>query len=592
MIKHKKMKERRDSFMKIKNDTVIDEYGAPLSQKRPKSRKMITAAVIILVLVFNIIVGFVSDSRLWYIDLTSERYMDRESALYTLSDSCRTLIGEESIPMIEEFNRQREARGEKPIKLNIIFCSDKDIIENDSMMRYVNLTARALEKEYPHAIDVQYINIAKNPSAVQRFKTTSASTIYNSDVIVEFGTEYLVKKVSAFYYTDAGKSSPWAYNGEQELSAMILSLTRAEFPVCAVTYNHGEILFDTNGDVKAEYSSFIRLIEGAGYDVVYLDLEKDEIPENCRMMIAFGPQKDFKAYGNLGESGVSEIDKLDRYLEASNAFFYICDKDTPVLLSLEEYLKEWGIEVARAKDETGELKNYTIRDGVNCTDTGKGNVVIGKYGEEGISGGVTADMKTQTYPPTVIFGSSTAIKPSDSYNKLHVPADEENGTPAYSYHYYFRNGVHRTMINVFLTHETASAYVGENLHEVATEYSAFELMTWTKESRLKQETNYTSIDRASYVFALASTDFAKNEVLDSAAYGNADILLSALRSAGAESVPANIKLKAFYVYDIDAPMDDDQYASEIKTWFAWLAIAPVVLALISGSIVVLKRRLR
>ncbi len=578
--------------MKRENDALNEYEGRSYSLKRPKSRKLITVSVILAAVILNILVTFAADSRLWYIDMTSERYRDRESALYTLSYSCKELIGEQSVPMIEEFNRQREERGEEPIKLNIIFCADKDHIENDGMMRYVNMTARALEKEYPHAIDVQYINIAKNPSAVQRFKTTSASTIYNSDIIVEFGTEYLVKKVSAFYYTDAGKSSPWAYNGEQELSAMILSLTRAEFPICAVTYNHGETIFDENGQVKPEYSSFIDLIGGAGYDVVFLDLEKDEIPENCRMMITVGPKKDFKAFGSLGENGVSEIDKLDRYLEGSNAFFYVCDRDTPILASLEEYLMEWGIEVSRAKTDSGSFKNFVIRDGIKCTDAGKGDAVIGRYGEEGISGGITADMKSQTYPPTVVFGDPTAIKPSESYNKLYVPADEESGTPAFTYHSYYRNGVHRSMFSVFSTYDTSSAYIDGKLHEVATEYGSFELMTWTKESRLKQETNYTSIDRTSFVFALASTDFLKNDVLDSAAYGNADILLSALRSAGTEEVPANIKLKAFYVYDVNAPMTSDEYTELADTWLACLVIIPSVTALICGAFVVLKRRLR
>ena len=578
--------------MKRKNDAETDAVGQTLSAKGKKVRMAITAAVVLAVVIINVLISFVSDARLWYIDMTSDRYMDRESALYTLSESCRRLIGEQSIPMVEEVNRDRAASGEEAIKVNIIFCTDKDYIENDSMMRYVNLTARALEKEYPDAIDVQYVNIEKNPSAVQRFKTTSASTIYNSDVIVEFGSEYRVKKISSFYYTDAGKTSPWAYNGEQELSAMILSLTRAEFPICAVTTNHGETLFNENGDVKPEYSSFIKLLGGAGYKVVFLDLENDEIPENCRMMITFGPRSDFKAYGSLGESGVSEIDKLDRYLEESNAFFYVCDRDTPVLSSLEEYLKEWGIEVSRAETDEDTLENFAIRDGVNCTDTGKGDVIIGQYREEGISGGITADMRDQTYPPMVVFGNATAIKPSDSYNKMYVPADDESKTPAFSYHSYYRNGVYRSMFSVFSSYDTASAYVGGELHEVATEYEFFELMTWTREARLKQETDYTSIDRASYVFALSSTDFAKNDVLDSSAYGNADILLSALRSAGAEPVGANIKLKAFYVYDMDAPMTEAQYTAQMNTWFICLSAIPAAVALISGVFVVIKRRVK
>ncbi len=574
-----------------KNDFLGNDSGI-MPQRGAKSRKVITCAVVLAVLVFNVLVAFFADSGLWYIDMSSERYKDRESALYTLSDSCRELIGGQSVSMIDEVNRDRAARGEDAIKLNIIFCADKDHIENDSMMRYVNMTARSLEKEYPDAIDVMYINIEKNPSAVQRFKTTSASTIYKSDIIVEFGSEYLVQNINSFFYTDDGETKPWAYNGEQKLSAMMLSLTRAEFPICAVTTNHGETLFDDKGTLKPEYSSFIKIIGGAGYEVVYLDLEKEEIPKNCRMIITFDPQSDFKAYGNLGVDGKSEIEKLDRYLEDSNAFFYICNRETPKLDALEEYLKEWGIEVSRDANSGGELENFVIRDGVNCTDTGRGDTVVGSYGEKGLSGGITADLKKQSYPPMVVFGNSTAVVPSDSYNEIYVPADSENGTEAYTYYSYYRNGVARVMFNVFSTYETASAYVGGELYEIATEYKSFELMTWTRESRIKQETNYNSIDQASHVFSLSSTDFVKNEVLDSAAYGNADVMLSALRRAGMETVAANITLKAFYIYDIDSPMTTEEYEKSANTWLICLTVIPSAIALICGTAVVIKRKVR
>ena len=177
----------------------IDGEIVPI--KTPKRLTVITTLVVVAVIALNIAVSLVGDARLWYIDLTSVRYTSGESTMYTLSDSCSDLIGRDAVPMIEKINAEREKRGEEPTKLNIIFCADKDRIENDGMMGYLNMTARALEKEYPHAIDVQYINIDKDPSAVQRFKTTSAAKIYNSDVIVEFGSEYLVQKASARLYT-------------------------------------------------------------------------------------------------------------------------------------------------------------------------------------------------------------------------------------------------------------------------------------------------------------------------------------------------------------------------------------------------------
>ncbi len=559
--------------------------------KSPKRLKIITVSVVIAVMVFNIVLSLVADARLWYMDMTSERYMSGESALYTLSDTCKKIIGEQSIPMIENVNRDREAEGKEAIKLNIIFCSDKDMIEGDELMCYVNMTARQLENEYPDAIEVQYINIAKNPSAVQRFKTTSASNIHDSDVIVEFGSEYLIQRASAFFYIDDGATRPWAYNGEQRLSAMILSLTQAESPICALTYNHGETMFDGDGKVKAEYTTFIKLIGGAGYDVVFIDLEREEIPENCRMIITFDPQTDFKAFGNLGENGVSEIDKLDRYLEGSNSFFYICDRDTPVSPSLEEYLEEWGISVARVEKD-GSTENFTLRDSINCTDAGKGDTVVGKYGEKGFSGGITADMKKQPYPPMVIFGDPTVMSPSESYLKTYVQANPDEGIEAYNYYGYYRNGVSRAMFDVFSTYDTATAYIGGEIHEIATEYELFSLMTVTRESRTVQETNYTSVDDSSYVYSLASTGFLSNDALDSSVYGNSDIVLSLLRHSGVEVVPANVKLKAFYVYNIDYPGNDVQYITERNTWLICLTVIPLAIVTVCGLFAVIKRKVR
>ena len=564
--------------------------ATPMSNGRKVT--LITALIVLAVIVFNVIFAIAADANLWYIDMSEVRYTSGESTMYTLSDSCESLIKTEVIPMISAVNDDRASRGEEKIKLNIIFCADKDVIEGDDKMRYVSMTARSLEKEFSEFIDVQYVNIRQNPSSVQRFKTTSASSIYESDIIVEFGSEYLVQSVKSFYYQDDGKDYAWAYNGEQKLSAMILSLTRAESPICAITTNHGESLFSADGRVKEEYSTFIKLIGGAGYDIVYLDLEKDEIPENCRMMITFDPQSDFKAFGTLGENGVSEIDKLDRYLEESNAFFYICSRETPEHKNIEEYLSEWGIAIARADNGAGIFENYAVRDTGNCTDIGRGDVVVGKYGEEGVSDGLTSDLQSQSYPPMVLFGNPTAIKPSASYVKNYVPADTENKIAAYSFYSYFHNGVSRIITNVFSSYDTASAFVGGEVYEIAADDNLFGLMTITKESRIKQETSYTSIDRSSYVLSLASTDFLKNDSLDSAAYGNTDVVLAALRRTGGEAVPANVNLKAFYIYDIDGAENNVKFLSEATTWLVCLTVIPAVVTATVGGVVVIRRRRR
>ena len=560
--------------------------------RKKSSRRIavITVVVVLAVLLLNVAVSFIGDAQLWYIDLTRAKYISTDYSFYTLTDDCVRLIGQEAVPMIEQVNAEREARGEEPIKLNIVFCADRDDIENDSQMRYISYTARGLAKEYPHAIEVTYINMGKNPSAVQKYKTTSASTIYNSDVIVEFGTEYLVQRVNNFFTADSTSSEPWAYNGEKKLSAMILSVTRAESPICVLTNNHGESLFDENGEISEEYTTFIKLIEGAGYEVAVIDLEKDDIPENCRMIVTLDPDEDFKAFGNLGEGNVSEIEKLDRYLDGANSFFYICDKDTPVLKNLEEYLEEWGVVVARVTDGAGNSENYAIVDEVNCTDAGEGRAVVGDYALAGLGATLTSDMRARSYAPKVVFGNGTAIIPSENYIRSYATADEENGTPAYIYYKYYKNGVMRNMFDIFSTYSTASALVGGEIYEIATENDRFKLMTVTQETRSVQDGSYDVVNQASYVLSLASTEFLTNEVLDSAAYGNTDVILSALRSTSSEVVTADVDLKVFYNYGVD---NQAAYLANKPEAWAWcLVLIPVCAVVVTGTVITVRRKYR
>ncbi len=577
---------RDDSDLELQGDGA--EVDIAHQTKSSRRISAISAAAVAAVIVLNVIVCILSDARLWNIDLTQLKYKGGESTLYEVSESCLNLIGSQVVPMVEKVNSERAERGEEAIKVKIVFCSDKDYIENDSLMRYISFTARALAKRYSDAVEVKYVNISKNPSAVQKYKTTSAATIYDSDVIVEFGSEYLIQKVSSFYYQDEGEVKPWAYNGEQRLSAMMLSVTRVESPVCALTYNHGETLFNSDGKVREEYSTFMTLINGAGYDVVFIDLEREEIPENCRMIITFDPQSDFKAFGDLGEANVSEIEKLDKFIDGSNAFFYICNRETPKLKNLDEYLVEWGISVYRTDDGSGIWENIALRDDVNCTDVGIGDGVIGDYGKVGLASAITGDMQKRMYPPRVVFGNSAAIMPSDSYSKAFIDEDLEEGIEADTYYDYYRNGISRILVDVFSTYSTASAYAGDEVYEIATEDHRFNLMTITREIRSIQESTYSSIDKSSYVIAMASTDFLKNELLNSSAYGNTDVILSTLRNAGGEAMPANIELESLYVYDIT---NEKVYLeSSPMTWLICLASIPAAAALVTGTVVVVRRR--
>lgn len=559
---------------------------------RRKSKKRMTAinvAVIAAVLLVNILFCFLASSNLWYCDLTKSRYKSDDNTLYRITDVCLSLIGDEAIPMIDSVNAERSIRGEEPIKLNIIFCTDPDYVESNSYLKYVWYTARALKKEFSEQIDIKYINMTDNPSAVQKYKVTSAANIYPSNVIIEFGTEYVVHSADSFFTVDTDCAEPWAYNGEKKLAASILSVTRAEAPICCVTTNHGELIYDAQGNLNEEYSTFIDVIEGAGYLVMPLDLEKEDIPENCRLILTFAPSEDFKAFGNLGENGVSEIEKLDRYLDEAYSFFYVCDRNTPKLENLDEYLEEWGISVSRVESASGEIDNYFVKDTDMNVDMGVGDSIIGNYSTIGIGSNMTKDLRSSGYPPKVVFGNSTAITPSEIYKKTYIAEDTEAGTPAFVTYSYSKNGVVRYMYDMFTTYDTARAEVGGETYELASSENLFKLMTLTQEMRQIQEDNYgySSVNNASYVLALSSTDFVSDEVLNSSAYGNTDVLLSTLRGISREVIPVTIEFKPYYIYDVSESVMATVPVAAVVT--CSVAI-PLVAALAVGICVNVKRK--
>jgi hypothetical protein len=500
----------------------------------------VTVLVIAGVLLCNVGFHALATKGLWFIDFNIPRYLSMEGTLYRVSDSCIDLIDKNLPDAVDAINAERAQKGEEPLKVEIIFCTDPDVLDDNDYTRYIHYTALGLQKEFSDYIDVQYVNIVKNPSAIQKYKATSATNIYPSNVIVSFGTEYRVFTVDALFTSnDASSTDFWAYNGEKKLTSGILAVTRAESPIACLTVNHGE---------KIEgYNEFMRLIEAAGFQVQTLDLENDPIPENCRLIITMAPQYDF--YGDPNDQN-DEIDKLDAFLDKAYSFLYVCDPDTPALPNLEEYLEFWGISQARKTDSACFSENYLVQDTEANVD-GEGFALIATYATLGSGASFTSDLRKTGYPPTVIFDHASAIKPAENYKPTYVLEDETTNTEAYMYYSYRSNGITRSMHNIFTAPATANGTIGGTVHEPAGQYP-FSLMTLTVENRTTQETNYSVAHEPSYVCCIASTEFLSDTVLASDAYGNADVVLGTLRSMGREVIPVTLEFKAFMVWDIAA----------------------------------------
>lgn len=545
----------------------------------------VTVAVIAAVLALNVLFSFVADRFMWQVDSTVTKYTSRpEVSMYTPTEEFMEVVRDYAIPMVREMNAQREAKGEEPITINVKFCSERDKVYAVDKLRLVQYTALALQKEFPDAVKVEYLNIEKNPSQVQKYKATSSSNIYAHQIIFEFGTEYRVCSYDYFYLkNDAGEQ--WAYNGEQKIASLLMALTRAESPIAAFITNHGEAMENCE--------SLRNLVHRAGFDVVTIDLSRDEIPADCRLLISYDPKVDFLGLGNPAfvEGDQSEIDKLDKFLDKAYSFMLFVDADTPELPVLEEYMEEWGITVGRAENAEGELDNLLIRDQQSKLDK-DGYIPMAEYVTAGGGASITEDMRKVAYPAKVVFPNAVAITMSDSYRKTHVVPDDTNGvTEAYTYGSYYRNGVSRYFHNVFKTSSSAAVEAFGKQYQVATDLNRFNFMTLSIESRTVMETNYLSTQEPSYVAVFGSTDFASDTVLDSAAYGNADVLTATLRHMGREVMPADLEFKAFKIFEVDTDVRPVNMGTEVLNT-ALMTLLPIALCTIIGVVIGVKRKYR
>lgn len=519
---------------------------------------ILTACVIAVVVILNVIFSALSQKYMWYTDMTTEQ-------LYTLSDAAIEL-------MDTSFKTVSEQRGED-IKVEIIFCDEKDNLMEETTQRYVLETALELQAEFPDIIDVKYIDVWTNPSAVDKYRANDHSKIYSTNVIVTSGTEFRVYALNAFYvFSDSDSTTPWSYNGEKKLASGILACIQAESPIACFTMNHGEALPD---------SSLLDLFVDAGYIVDDIDLATEEIPADCRMLVTFDPKADFLVKDKV--SDISEIAKLDAYLDATNAYMVFADPQTPVLPNLEEYLEEWGIVFDRTVDMAGDSYSYTIKDTSQALTT-DGYTIIGDYSIGGLGASITTDMRSVGNPPKVIFKNAMSLSYAKNYAPTqYVDENAEEGDTSNNFWYgaYYSNGVSRSIYDVFQTSASAQAYANGEVVESATDLEPFKLMTITRESRMVDNTNADY----SYVLACGSTEFASEDLLESAVYGNTDVLLSALRSMGKELVIVGLDHKPFASTDIETIT-----TAQANQYTVVLTVIPAVVIFGLGIFVMVRRK--
>ena len=527
---------------------------------------LITTLVIAAVVLFNVIFSALASKYLWYIDLTRE-------GIYTLSDKCIDLIDK----TFDTVNERRQEEGvTEPLKVKIKFCDLEDNVMEDTSHRYVLMTAKELAERFPEYVEIEYINIWENPTAVEKYKASVLTNIYSTDVIVESGTEYRHYSLDKFYLKNSNSTTPWAYYGEKRFASGILAVTQAESPVAAILTGHGESF----EDAELGY-----LLELAGYKIMPIsDLATAELPDNCRLMVCYNPTADFLAADSI--SDISEITVLNNFLaDNSHSLMVFMSPSSPVLPNLENYLSLWGVSFDRHTNNAGYTHSCTVKD-MESALTGDGLTFIGQYETLGLGASITSDLRQVATPRRVIFKNAMPISIAPDFDVLHETDSDSGKEITYGYKD-LGGGYSREVYNIFSASDSAVIMADGVQVGSVTSTEKVGLMTISRQFRATQEDNIglSYADQSSYVFACGSTEFATQALLLSNTYGNGEVLLSALLEMGKEAVPTSLDIKAFSDTTIDTLT-----VKRANAYTVTLTVLPEAAIFIAGIFVIIRRK--
>lgn len=467
-----------------------------------------------------------------FTDMTTE-------LVFTLSDAFKNALADVDTPV------------------NIHFCHEPDYLESNVLTKYVYHTALQIAEEFDW-VTVDAIDSNKEPTLFQKYALSSASgKISTSSVIIESGEEFRIMSANNFYVVNED-GSIWAYNAEEKYAAAILSVTATDLPVAYFTTKHGE--------TQSPYLE--EIVENAGYEVKYIDLSREQIESDARLIIINDPKYDFSPESKDG-STVSELEAIDKFLasEYGSLMVFIDPLQRNGLNNLRDYLSEWGIIIA---DTIVEDKLHSI--------TSNGYSVVGAYNYENVLGAsLVKDIANTDSPPKTIFEYAAPIYYSDLYNPvMDVESDTPTPTGAYSY---YGNNANREISAVLRS--SPDAYATKD-GKVADAEGNYNLMVVSVERRMINNEEYNS-----YVLCTATADFSNEKYVNSNVYANKDILYSAFKLMGRDFIPADIKFKVLENYDIE-----DMTTAQANAWtVALVTVLPVIL-LVTGAVVCVRRRFK
>ena len=271
---------------------------------------------------------------------------------------------------------------ERGKEVTITFCNTEDVLKNHDTGGFVYSTALQLKEKHPDFINIKYVNIITGRDEngdryplsqyAKDMKGNDTPLLANS-VIFTSGQNWRVITdratsvgYSDFYSLDASGNA-FAFNGEEVLTSMMAWVLNDEHETVYFTQGHGE-----TADV-----SFSNMLACAGYYVDLVNLKKNEVPEDCQMLVISNPISDFE---RGGEGVRTEIERLRDYVRGGGKIFVTLDPYTSELVQVREFLAEIGITVSDSTTEGGVYSRDLIKDSSSAISV-DGLSFVAEFGE-------------------------------------------------------------------------------------------------------------------------------------------------------------------------------------------------------------------
>ena len=538
----------------------------------------ITVVAILLLLLANLGLAALLQYKSLYVDLTPE-------GLYTLSDE-----------MIRECDK---LEGD----ITITFCSDPDRLLANYETRYVYVLATELANRYDN-IDVETYNLTLNPTALDRFRTTSATRLGSDYVIVSSGARYRIYRASSFWVGDSSSETGayFSFDGEYTMATAFFSLTAVNTPVAYFVYGHGESIYVPESDSEhAELlplsdenaAAFYELLVAEGLRVDYIDLsEVDEIPSDCATLIVNGPTEDFLRSDLTSYYDRSETELIDRYLSGNSGSLLVFKDPDAELTNLEQLCEKWGISFKNGSIVKDEVQSLGDATGVPRELWNSRLLADYTSDTESYSYGMYKDIASLVSAPSVVVERSGSVGCAWAKNEV-LFSGTSDSVVSYS--------------DFLLSSKNAKTYsIGAN--ELTGDYGVYSLAALSTKRRTDSDTgnNYYS-----YVFGAATTELTANEYLSDPSCANYDVLFALIRSVsrinsyadsdlGSSSLNSeNVGGKPLIHSEMRGEAFTDPFANRDlaaftkgarTAWSVTVILVPLVAVLSVGAFVCIRRR--